>query len=447
MAAEIVPISLGLTEGNGLTLWAPRWIEDGEEWEAFLGHEDDLYVFPTAAHVAAFIRGTDEHDLSDHPEWSTVRKALADELVPDEDHRFDIVGVPDLVAEPADVWTIAELADTIAILRSIAEVCGLDAIEEVLNTSDGFTLLGHGSAAFTGRQGEKLWDEIGAVVAEQWDKIVDAIDGIVNTPRVDADELATAEAELAAVSAATLAADSDEGDDGDDRDPDLEFWDNAGIDPVEITVGGRTGWTLRWYLEDRAVFLAAAGRVLIFSTPDGLETYLADASVSNTLTKLGTSADIRTAVAHGEAAVLAGPENVYRMDGVGEGLVAGPGSVDARQLELAVELLRDAAQARGDEDTIDALGSSSPLGYLVSAIVRPSPDRMPPSPPFADEAAAFAVLTEQFSGTLDWDAHDKDDAFTGNTEEIDTGTGEIDTDTDDRHNTDNTDDRDPDGKD
>ncbi|MGI8417485.1 MAG: primosomal protein [Nakamurella sp.] len=410
MAADIVPISLGLTEGNGLTLWAPRWIEDGEEWEAFLGHEDDLYVFPTAAHVAAFIRGTDEHDLSDHPEWSTVRKALADELVPDEDHRFDIIGVPDLVAEPADVWTIAELADTVAILRSIAEVCGLDAIEEVLNASDGFTLLGHGPAAFTGRLGEKLWDEIGAVVAEQWDKIVDAIDGMVKTPDVAADELAPAEAELAAVSA-TLAADPDDEEEAEERDPDLEFWDNAGIDPVEITVGGRTGWTLRWYMDDQAVFLAAAGRVLIFSTPDGLETYLTDASVTNTLTKLGTSADIRTAVAHGEAAVLAGPENVYRMDGVGEGLAAGPGSVDARQLELAVELLRDAAQARGDEDTIDALGSSSPLGYLVSAIVRPSADRMPPSPPFADEAAAFAVLTEQFSGTLDWDAHDKDDAF------------------------------------
>ena len=34
-----------------------------EEWEAFLGHEDDLYAFPDAAHLAAFVRTVDEHDL------------------------------------------------------------------------------------------------------------------------------------------------------------------------------------------------------------------------------------------------------------------------------------------------------------------------------------------------------------------------------------------------
>ena len=67
MAADIIPIELGLTAGNGLTLWAPSWREDGEDWEAFLGHGDDLYVFPTTAHLAAFIRTSTEHDLLDHP--------------------------------------------------------------------------------------------------------------------------------------------------------------------------------------------------------------------------------------------------------------------------------------------------------------------------------------------------------------------------------------------
>lgn len=47
MAADIIPIQLGLTEGNVYTLWAPQWLEDGEEWEAFLGHGDHLYVFPS----------------------------------------------------------------------------------------------------------------------------------------------------------------------------------------------------------------------------------------------------------------------------------------------------------------------------------------------------------------------------------------------------------------
>ena len=47
MAQDIVPIELGLPQGDVVTLWAPRWREDGEEWEAFLGHEDDLYASPT----------------------------------------------------------------------------------------------------------------------------------------------------------------------------------------------------------------------------------------------------------------------------------------------------------------------------------------------------------------------------------------------------------------
>ena len=64
MSQDIVSIELGLPQGDVVTLWAPRWREDGEEWEAFLGHEDDLYAFPDAAHLAAFVRTVDEHDLA-----------------------------------------------------------------------------------------------------------------------------------------------------------------------------------------------------------------------------------------------------------------------------------------------------------------------------------------------------------------------------------------------
>lgn len=412
MAADIVPIQLGLTDGNVVTLWAPPWLEDGEQWQAFLGHEDDLYVFPSAAHVAAFIRTVDEHDLADHPEWETVETALADELIPDEDHRFDIVGVPELVAEPADVWTLAELADTVAILRALAEVCDLEAIDEVLDASDGFGLLGLGERAFVGRNGEKLWDEIGAVVAEQWDKVVDALDGVVSTPDVDAAELTTAQAELAAVQAVISIDDQDE-DEGDDaeRDPDLEFWDGVGIDPIQVTVGTRTGWSLRCYLGDDPVLLSRGGRVLIFTSPEKLENYLADAGQNHSLTQLEVFEEIRTGITEGEASVVAARENTYVLDDIHDGLLTGPGGVRRPQLALAVELLGDAATARHDEETVEALGSSSPLGALLSSIITPDPDRLAPSPPFDDEAAAFDVLTERFSGTLDWDAHDEAESF------------------------------------
>src|SRR3954464_2831316 len=110
MAQDIIPIELGLPQGDVVTLWAPRWREDGEEWEAFLGDEDDLYAFPDRAHLAAFVRTSERHDLLDHPAawgataerpapldppaWDAVPSLNGPELIPDEDHTDGPVGVP-----------------------------------------------------------------------------------------------------------------------------------------------------------------------------------------------------------------------------------------------------------------------------------------------------------------------------------------------------------------
>ena len=414
MAADIIPIELGLTAGNGLTLWAPSWREDGEDWEAFLGHGDDLYVFPSAAHLAAFIRTSTEHDLLDHPEWEAASELLVDELTPDDDHCFDIVGVPELVAEPADIWTLAALADTVAILRSLAEVCGLDAIDDVLDSTDGFNLLPMGQQAFAGRNGEKLWTEIGLVVVARWDEVVDALDGIVTTPEVDESALEVGLAEAAVISAAEKhleeevpppdgGADEAEAELEEERDEDLRFWDDTGVDCLEIAVDGRTGYTLRCYLGDDPVFLSVDGRIQIYSSPELLENYLMTTDPGHSLAGLEVWPEIRKAVTDGDAAVLAGPENTYVVDGVRNELLAGPEAVNAQQLTLAVELLIDAALQRGDDETTEALGTATPLGNLTSAIIKPDPDRLAPAPPFDDEAAAWSVLVDRFVATLDWD--------------------------------------------
>jgi hypothetical protein len=263
VAADIIPIQLGLTDGNVYTLWAPQWLEDGEEWEAFLGHGDDLYVFPSPAHLAAFIRSSDEHDLLDHPEWDTAAELLVDELRPDDDHVFDIVGVPDLVAEIPDIWTLAALTDTVNIVRSLSEVCGLEVVDEILDSADGFAVLPMGQQAFVGRNGEKLWNEMGAVIAERWDEVIDAVDAIVKTPEIDADELVQTRAEAAAISAVDKTGETVEPEEEQERDEDLEFWDETGVDCLEITVGDRTGFTLRCYLGDEPVFLAENHRIQI----------------------------------------------------------------------------------------------------------------------------------------------------------------------------------------
>ncbi len=69
MAADIVPIRLGLTKGDLYTLWAPRWRDSGDEWEALLGKDDDLYGFESVADLTAFVRTNTDNDLTDHPAW------------------------------------------------------------------------------------------------------------------------------------------------------------------------------------------------------------------------------------------------------------------------------------------------------------------------------------------------------------------------------------------
>lgn len=82
MAADIVPIRLGLTKGDLYTLWAPRWRDAGDEWEAFLGKGDDLYAFESVADMVAFVRTNDDNDLNDHPAWEKLTGANAHRLDP-----------------------------------------------------------------------------------------------------------------------------------------------------------------------------------------------------------------------------------------------------------------------------------------------------------------------------------------------------------------------------
>ncbi|MBB1042568.1 hypothetical protein G6022_14815, partial [Dietzia sp. Cai40] len=56
MAKDIVPIELGLPEGDVTTLWAPSWREDNDDWEAFLGLDEDLYAFDSTAELLALVR-------------------------------------------------------------------------------------------------------------------------------------------------------------------------------------------------------------------------------------------------------------------------------------------------------------------------------------------------------------------------------------------------------
>jgi hypothetical protein len=448
MSQDIVSIELGLPQGDVVTLWAPRWREDGEEWEAFLGHEDDLYAFPDAAHLAAFVRTVDEHDLADHPAWDVVPELSVPELLPDEAHTYDLVGVPELAAEEPDTWTIGELADIVTIVRSLADVCELTEVHEVLNSAAGFSVLEQGTFPFTGREGEKLWTDLAETIAERWDVVLDAIDEVVFVPEVDAatldattDELAAFQAESAEAESALDAEDADDAeddtaekkdaedsddadsdDDNEDTDDDADasdedddedeeeevepepvgFWAEVGIDPIKIITAEAEYYTLRCYLDDEPIFLGSKGKITATKSARALAKHVAQSgNADNDLAEVSTWEDVATKATDGTLEIEVETDNTYVLNGLSDDIADGPDAVDPVQLDLAVELFNDAADWAGDKSVSEALAPSESLGWLVSFVLRPDPTRLAPSPPFDAEVTAWQALVQDFEERLD----------------------------------------------
>jgi hypothetical protein len=406
VASDIVPIQLSLTDGDLVTLWAPRWREDGEEWEAFLGDDDALFAFPEVTQLAAFVRTATDHDLLDHPAWSVVPDLSVAELAPEETRTFDVIGVPEIVAEEADQWTIGELAEIVDMVRSIAEVCEVDAVTEVLDAAPAFGMLRQGTLPFVGREGVRLWNEMVDVVAERWDEVVDALDELVDTPAVDAAALAAAEkeaeaAEVLATEAEDEAAPSDDVDDAEDDDVPAGFWEEIGIDPIRITLGDTDVVTLRCYLDDKPVFLGTEGRIDVFPSERALARWLADDGADgHDLLVASTWPEVVEKATVGELEVVVDPLNHYTLTGLADDIAEGPTAVDAAQLELAAELLTDVGEWAGDDEPARVLAENQPLGWLVSFVVRPDPTRLAPSAPYDAEAATFRELVAELEQRL-----------------------------------------------
>ncbi|WP_032397454.1 hypothetical protein [Rhodococcoides fascians] len=420
MAGDIIPIELGLTAGDFSTLWAPEWREGDDEWEAFLGHEEDLYGFSSVAELAAFVRSDDDNDLVDHPSWKVVSALAAHELEPDDLHRFDLVAVPELVASDPEADVLAELQATFDIVSSIGDVCELRPVTSFFGSNPFVGAVGGGVENFLGREGGELWDRIGAAVAKHWDDVLDAVDSIVTSPAVDSAAVAVAEAEITAAAENAVDADdvtddidSDSDDDDEDEDDSAEvdrdpiaaaaaeetFWTTVGIDPIRIITSDDTLYTLRCYLGDKPVFLGRGGAISVFGSERSLARYLAD-DHDHDLAQVSTYSDVQTAAIDGSLDITVTDDNVYVLPGLADDLAEGPTAVDVDQLDLAVELFTDAADFAGDDSVDEALATSTPLGWYVSYTLEPSPDRLAPSAPFDVEAEAWRVLEREFESRL-----------------------------------------------
>ena len=416
MAADIVPIRLGLTKGDLYTLWAPRWRDSGDEWEALLGKDEDLYGFESVADLVAFIRTNSDNDLTDHPAWEDLTEANAHRFDPPEERQYDLIGVQELLAEKPTEDSVATLHRTLAIVSSVGSVCELPAVTKFFNGNPILGSLGAGMDSFSGRSGRKRWGEIATVIGRNWDNVVDAIDEVVTIPDVDkaASEKAAADLEGPKPEpdeieeATEIEADDADGEEADAEETseaeaavaertgglvlgaDEDFWLKVGIDPIQMITRGGTFYTLRCYLDDAPVFLGRNGRVSVFGSERSLARYLADEH-DHDLSDLATYEDIKTAATDGSLRVDVSEENVYVTSGLADDLADGPESVDRDQLELAVELLRDVGEYAEDDIVDETLDADMPLGRLVAHVLD-SGTVSKPSAPYAKAVEQWESL-------------------------------------------------------
>ena len=423
MATDLVPIRLSLTDGDRYTVWAPRWRDAGDEWEAFLGKDEDLYAFETPADLVAFVRTDTDNDLVDHPAWKGLTEANAHKLEPADDKQFDLIAVEDVVADKPTEESVTTLANALAIVSSIGSVCELPAVMKFFNGNPTLGTLSGGIGHFTGKAGLKRWHAIADVIGRSWDDVLAALDEIVSTPDVESAVSEAAAAELAEpveeehlgeedlettaddgadqeqTESASESVDKTDANDGEKARTagddvvlggDEDFWLKVGIDPIRIMTGAGTFYTLRCYFDDRPIFLGRNGRISVFSSERALARYLADEH-DHDLSDLSTYDDIRTAATDGSLRVDVSDDNVYVLTGLVDDLADGPDAVDRDQLDLAVELLRDVGDYAEDNTVDEALATDRPLGKLA-AYVLDSDSVSQPAPPYAAAVRAWEDL-------------------------------------------------------
>ncbi|MDD7813321.1 primosomal protein [Mycobacterium sp. CSUR Q5927] len=415
MAADLVPIRLTVTAGDRYTLWAPRWRDAGDEWEAFLGKDEDLYGFATAADLVAFVRTNADNDLVDHPAWPRLVEANAHKLNPAAGRHYDLIAVEELLAEKPTKKSVRTVADAMEVVSSIGSVCDLITVTKFFNGNPSLGTLAGGVDNFTGRAGRKRWNALADIVGRSWGNVLAAVEEVLSTPDVDAAASSKAADELAEEPPAELEeTTSDEAAEGDDDTAlaetaaatseratgdrvvlggDANFWTKVGIDPIRIITDNGTFFTLRCYLGDQPVFLGRNGRISVFGSERALARYLADEH-DHDLSDLSTYDDIRTAATDGSLAIDITDDNVYVLSGMVDDLTDGPDAVDREQLELAVELLQDVGTYAEDGVVAETLKPDRALGRLVSYVL----DResvAAPQRPFAPAVKEWEQL-EQF---------------------------------------------------
>lgn len=198
-------------------------------------------------------------------------------------------------------------------------------------------------------------DELDEDIAEEDDELEDEYDDEAVDEASDEDELDEADEEAdqpAEVAASTVAA--------------AEFWESEGILPVRINLADGDGVTLRCYVDDKARFLGAGGKIFLFRSPERLLDFIGS-DKEHDLVGLATWSELIAGVAKHGHPIVVSKEDDYDLAGA-DVLIHGKDVIwDPAPLAYAADLLLDVAEYAELERVTELLNTESKLSEAVAA--------------------------------------------------------------------------------
>ena len=398
----IVPVKLSLTEGDFYTLWAPKWRQNGSEWQAFLGDDEAVLAFNSPAELLCFVESGTKHDLLDHPQWDQFAGRDADRVTPAKRDEYDLIGMPEALAGRPSHQNVSTVARNLEIASALADVAGAEHTTIFFASHSILRNVSRGAAHYSGEQGMSEWSGVGHVIAGNWKKVIEDLDEhvrVVSSDDFDAAKVSDAKERISSAAAASAAAAKEaeekrkaaaEAADPYDNSP----WAAAGIDPIKITAQSKSVYTLRTYLDGKPIFLGKWGEIFTFDSPKTLVRWIID-NDDHDLARVSTWEEVVAAANAGELEIQVHPDNQYSFNGIVRDIEKGPEAVDSDQMARCYEVCADAADWAGD-DSINSYMLAHPrlqdyLGYMLGSTEHAG---YVPSKPYNEHAESWKGLED-----------------------------------------------------
>ena len=85
-----MPVELTLPSGTWVTLYQRDWDDADDDSLAFLGGDDAVYAFASAAALTSYVGANDEHHLGASPLWPAVKRRFHGDFSPAPEERYDL---------------------------------------------------------------------------------------------------------------------------------------------------------------------------------------------------------------------------------------------------------------------------------------------------------------------------------------------------------------------